>query len=175
MTRFLFSATSRIAAIFMLVCFSSVSFAKGPASSIDTFDVPNATVTYATGINSAGQITGYYQDATGQQHGFLRARDGRITTFDVSGSTFTSPQAINQAGQITGNSDGHGFLRERDGTIITFDVPPAEGRVIYGTAVTAINPSGEVCGWVREAHLPMGPPVRARGFLRDVHGTFTAF
>jgi hypothetical protein len=33
-------------------------------------------------INPAGAITGYYTDASGLSHGFVRAPDGAITTFD---------------------------------------------------------------------------------------------
>jgi hypothetical protein len=178
----------------MLVGFASVSFANSRTPLIDTFDVPSATVTYPTGINSAGQITGYYVDSTGQQHGFVRSRDGLITTFDVSDSTGTVPQAINQAGQITGYyyseypyccGDGrHGFLRHRDGTIVTFDVPDATDNSLYNwhtyaTIPTVINPAGDIAGYYREADIPLPGALpaltRARGFVRDRSGTITTF
>jgi len=38
-----------------------------------TIDVPGAISTVASKINNKGQIVGYYQDSTGQFHGFLAA------------------------------------------------------------------------------------------------------
>ena len=52
--------------------------------SFTTFDPPGSLVTNPTSINSAGVVTGWYQDASGT-HGFLLAK-GAITTFDVTGS-----------------------------------------------------------------------------------------
>jgi hypothetical protein len=71
--------------------------------------------TFATDINPAGAITGYYQDGSALR-GFLRARDGTFTTFDPLGSIDTFALAINPAGTITGwyidaGFLGHGFLR----------------------------------------------------------------
>jgi len=37
-----------------------------------TFDAPNSTATYPTAINDVGDITGYYLDASGNSHGFIR-------------------------------------------------------------------------------------------------------
>ena len=36
-----------------------------------TIDVPGSVFTQATGINNAGQIVGWYQDASFAYHGFL--------------------------------------------------------------------------------------------------------
>jgi probable HAF family extracellular repeat protein len=36
-----------------------------------TLDVPGSALTQANGINDAGQIVGYYEDASGREHGFL--------------------------------------------------------------------------------------------------------
>jgi hypothetical protein len=68
-----------------------------------TFDPPGSISTYATAINPAGAITGYYQDASFMYHGFLRASDGTITTFDPPGSTGyyagTQPLSVNRRGR----------------------------------------------------------------------------
>ena len=180
MTRFLFSATSRIAVILMLVGFASVSFANGPAPSIITFDVPNATVTYPTGINSAGQITGYYQDAT-STHGFVRDRKGAVVAFDPPGSNYTFPTSITSEGQITGyyanlNATSppivyHGFLRKPDGTMLSFDAPaalPSPLPLYYqGIFPAAVNSAGQITGYY------VDPAGLQYGFLREPDGTIT--
>lgn len=75
-------------------------------------------------INDRGEIAGFYGDANGQVHGFLRARDGTSPV----GNTF--PTSINSRGEITGYSSqfsfgvgGVGFLRDRRGHITTSQRP----------------------------------------------------
>ena len=56
------------------------------AQSFATFDAPGAVrATIPLGINQTGAITGYYLDARGASHGFLRIADGAFTTFDAPG------------------------------------------------------------------------------------------
>src|ERR1700676_3084027 len=64
-----------------------------------TLDYPAASNTVATGINSAGQVVGYY---TGN-HGFLYS-NGSYTpvNYPLTAST-TQPRAINDSGQIVGD------------------------------------------------------------------------
>src|SRR5205809_871306 len=93
--------------LLLLVVFASVGNGDGFAQSIETFDVPNAILTSPTGINAAGQITGYYVVQDNSYHGFLRERDGTIISFDAprgEGRPFEGirPLAINAAGQIIG-------------------------------------------------------------------------
>jgi len=63
-------------------------------------------------------ITGSYNDANYNPHGFVRAPDGTLTEFDAPGAVNgTSPTGINPAGAITGyyndvNYVSHGFLRQ---------------------------------------------------------------
>ena len=47
-------------------------FLRENDGTVVTFDVPNSTATYATAMNDAGDITGYYLDASGNSHGFIR-------------------------------------------------------------------------------------------------------
>ena len=47
-------------------------FLRENDGTVVTFDVPNATATQATAMNDAGDITGYYLDASGNSHGFIR-------------------------------------------------------------------------------------------------------
>ena len=59
-----------------------------PAGTFTTFDPPGSTFTEPSGINPGGVITGGYIDASGMDHGFVRAHDGTITTFDVPNGIF---------------------------------------------------------------------------------------
>jgi len=145
-----------------------------------TFDVPGSTClprfarcTHPTAISAAGAITGYYADAIGAMHGFLRAPGGTFTNIDPPGSTcpfFFSfcflPTAINSLGAITGNSfnSSSGFLRAPDGTFTTFDPSGS----LY-TQPNAINEEGVITGNYLDANF------LAHGFLRSRDGTFTTF
>src|SRR3981081_1868823 len=64
------------------------------------FDPPGSTLTQPYSMNREGAITGYYDDAQGYRHGFLRACDGSFTTFDPPGSFSTLATAINAMGEI---------------------------------------------------------------------------
>ena len=145
------------------------------AQTITTFDVSNSTATYPIGINSAGQITGYYRDNNGQQHGFVRDRHGRLDTFDVAGSLYNFADAINAADQITGyylGADGiyHGFLRNSDRSVTSFDVP-ATANPGQGIFPQAINSRGQITGYyVAADYIYHG----YHGYLRKTDGTITA-
>jgi probable HAF family extracellular repeat protein len=81
--------------------------------SYTTLDVPGSTYTWATGINTAGQIVGFYEGAGGY-HGFLFDQ-GSYTTLDVHGPTLAIANGINDSGQIIGSyrdvgGGWHGFL-----------------------------------------------------------------
>src|SRR5437868_6660354 len=61
------------------------------AATFTTFDAPGAGTgpgqgTFATSLNPAGAITGYYADANLVFHGFLRAPNGSLTAFDAPGA-----------------------------------------------------------------------------------------
>lgn len=182
MNRLFISSILRLLALVQFtvtVCFSY-------AQTITTFDPPNSTYTYASAINAAGQITGYFVDANGQ-HGFLREPTGKIAVFDIpmdeyclgegtSAPSAVAPQAINPAGVITGDySEGtlyclsrrRGFVRDRDGTITRFDVPafPGGPPAVYVHPVT-INPAGTIAGFFLAFDVP-GPYF---GFLRQRDG-----
>ena len=91
-------------------------------------------------INSAGVITGYFNDENFVAHGFLRSADGTIIIFDApSAVNGTFPEGINSAGVVTGffgdeNFLAHGFIRTQNGTITTFDVSEATGGFFFSPA-----------------------------------------
>jgi hypothetical protein len=129
-------------------------------------NIPFGTV--ATSINTRGEITGFYIDASFATRGFLRTQDGTFSMVDVPGAGSTNPASINSRGEITGwfNESGvvHGFLRAKDGTTTAFDPPGS--RVSFGQG---INQKGEITGVYFEASG------RAHGFLRATDGSFTEF
>jgi hypothetical protein len=136
-----------------------------------SFDVPGAFDTIAHHINNGGVITGLWHDlATGDGHGFVRAKDGSITTFDAPGSVYTDPEGINGNGDIVGfyfDAGGvpHGFLRDHKGTISSIDVPFAGAQ---GTFAFANNSKGTITGWYGDANGNDQP------FVRSPDGKFTA-
>jgi hypothetical protein len=117
------------------------------ASKFITIDPPGSTGTVATGINSAGTITGSYAKSN-VDHGFVRSSAGAYTTFDPKGSVATFPSAINRSGQITGyyqTTPGfgmfHGFLRSATGAFKTFDPVGSTS-----TVPLSINTAGAITG-----------------------------
>jgi hypothetical protein len=64
--------------------------------SVSTFEVPAATATLAYQLNDSNWIIGYYIDANGIPHGFMRDSAGNLTyPTDVPGSTGTMLLGIN--------------------------------------------------------------------------------
>jgi probable HAF family extracellular repeat protein len=61
--------------------------------------VPGSTFTGARGINTSGQIVGWYGDARGIEHGFLLDVDGGYTTLDPPGAIQTEVNGVNDSGQ----------------------------------------------------------------------------
>src|SRR6266498_4554125 len=101
----------------------SVAFAL----TFTTIDVPGARLTQASGINNRGQIVGWYDDASGGEHGFLLDETG-FTTIDVPGAGLTATDGINDRNQIVGGYIGPSgilsFLWDA-GSFTTIAVPGA--------------------------------------------------
>ena len=109
-----------------------------------TINFPNASETWAMGINARGDIVGRYDDANGVTHGFLLHK-GVFTSIDVPNASFTAARAINARGDIAGrihdaNGNDHGFLLH-DGHFTQIDYPGAAATVGRG-----INNAGDVTG-----------------------------
>jgi hypothetical protein len=137
------------------------AFLRSPEGKFTSFEAPGADTaaesfngTVATGINDLGEITGYYFDASGLQHGFLRGATGRFTSFDVPGAAgFSNPVAINLEGSVVGyyvdpNSQFHAFLRKPNGSFVSFDGPrgcdSGTSAGCFGTAAFNVNIFGTV-------------------------------
>src|ERR1051325_588379 len=96
----------------VFVCAALVSSAALAQNSppVITIDAPGAGTgraegTWATAINAAGIIAGYYVDSSGACHGFVRNSDGTYSSFDTplgthGAHTCPQPSSINAAGVI---------------------------------------------------------------------------
>ena len=58
--------------------------------------------TYASGVNDAGEIVGYYYDANYDLHGFIYNDGTYLTLDDPSAADGTYPSAVNNSGQVVG-------------------------------------------------------------------------
>ncbi len=172
-------------------------FVRTATGTITIFDAPNAGTgshvdqgTFPIAVNTAGEITGFYKDATSLNHGFVCSAPctpaTAITPFDVSGAIANSglfgggtiPLSINTAGVIVGsyadaNRVYHGFVRAATGTITTFDAPGAStitgSGLIRGTAAISVNTAGDITGFYVDASGVF------HGFVRAANGTITTF
>ncbi len=167
-------------------------------TTITTFDAPGAGTaaglgTFPSGINAAGEITGFTRDANGARHAFLRDQHGNITIFDdpaagtcsVSCGTIGNGQgtrgyAIGPAGDIVGfftdnSATCHGFVRAPNGAFTQIDAPDAgRGPFPQGTFPSeftpmGLNPGGTITGFYVDASSVQ------HGFVRASNGKITEF
>lgn len=157
-------------------------FVRAADGTITSFSAPGAGSganpdhqgTFPTSINNSGRIAGYYTDANGVSHGFVRTPDGTFTSFDPSGSAGTFAESLNARGVIAGyyvdavSGTNHGFVRDADRTITAFD-PPGAGGEGHGTFAWGINDPGAVTGSFSNSSG------RSYGFVRDADGAITTF
>jgi len=184
------SATRRKGALVICLALSTLALglsARAQEPAFTTFDAPGAGTaagqgTFGLGINPHGMIAGAYTDASGVNHGFLRAPDGTFTTFDAPGAGIGPTQgtfvagvgAITPAGAIAGtytdaSGVNHGFLRSPHGTFTLLDVPGAGTGPGQGTSAEDINPEGVIAGEYSDASSVF------HGFVRTEDGTITTF
>lgn len=120
-----------------------------------SISAPGANATRILGMNSAGQMVGFYRTAAdpGSQHAFLRQADGTFETIDHPGQDFNYAFRINDAGQVGGYyfefpSTPSGIfitshLREPDGSF----VPRLFSTEGDGTVLRGLNNDGTQAGW----------------------------
>jgi len=119
-----------------------------PVYNYTTIDDPFAfggSATSAIGINAAGQIVGYYGDASGT-HGFLLSGGMYTPLDDPSAANQTMASGINDVGQIVGSfqhSSGttHSFLYNPNGGTYT-----SVDAVAPDTEALGINDAGQIVG-----------------------------
>jgi hypothetical protein len=112
--------------------------------SFSDFDVPGATTTMATGINTSGVIVGAWTDSSTHTHGFLLS-GGVFQSLDFPLAAGTTAMGINDSNEIAGSfSDAagvsHGFIYSA-GAYIQVDVAGASATVL-----TRIKNNGHVTG-----------------------------
>ena len=114
----------------------SIALAVAPAKAdersfvFSSIDFPGATFTQAFGINAGGEVVGFYRDATGKQHGFLRSGE-TFTSIDFPGAAATDARGISPGGDIVGTYrqagepgiNFHGYLLSRHGEFFRVDLP----------------------------------------------------
>lgn len=166
------------------------SGANGMITEFDFPGAPTATAhrgTSPTGIDAAGDVSGFYRGIDDVAHGFLRTSNGTFTSFDVAAAGTsalqgTFPFSINSSGTITGlyrdaSSVNHGFVGPAAGPFTTFDAPGAAGSssgitkkllCCGGTFALNIDAAGDVAGIYTDKN------VVGHGFVRAANGTFTA-
>ena len=125
---------------------------RGAASPFTSIDYPQASSTYAAGINDAGEIVGYYLDASGQ-HGFLYnpSASPPFRSIDYPSALSTGAQGINDAGQIVGSYYAGGGI---SGFLYNPRTTPAFNSIDYpgalSTYANGINGDGQIVGTYRD-------------------------
>ncbi len=144
-------------------CLAMPAIAQRQSRTFKTFDYPGPSSYNAPlGINSKGDIAGFYTDANGLLHGYVFV-DGKFKKVDYPGALMTGYGGINDEKEVTGTyfdflGFQHGFLL-KNGNFRSIDVPSAVQTtgIIYelgpglGTAAFGINSNGDVVGQYADA------------------------
>ncbi len=104
---------------------------------------------YATGINDAGEVVGYYAREERREHGYLWDGSAYVS-FDVPGAAATFPSGINNRGQIAGYyrteaNHSKGFIKDGS-SYTTIDI--ISGDVPHGTMIQGLNNVGQTVGFI---------------------------
>ena len=135
-----------------------------------SFEDPAATSmqTAAISINAGNFISGFFDDAVGNEHSFIRSPNAQFQNFDFPVADFTDAYQMNDLGQVVGqyatNFPNHGFILSgamgltgppSPCQFLSFDYPDSQNSGTRG-----INNFGQVVGFYRVR----GNPAR-HGFL----------
>lgn len=144
---------------------TTIQFPDGRTSQLTftTIDVPGAGFTGAEGINTAGDIVGYYGDTnSGPFHSFLLS-GGMFTFIDYPGASSTVATGINDSVVVigyTGNIRVHGFLY--NGGTFT----PIRHGSDTATFTMGINNVGEIVGGTGTVNATKGFEQRGHTFRK---------
>ena len=129
----------------LLLVSTPLVLAQGTYTQID---VPGAIDTFAYGIDSAGDLVGYYIDAAQAEHGFLLS-GGTYTTIDYPNGQFTAVFGMNDVGELTGFAYTGVYVGFVDNTqtdaFTAIEYPGA-----YSTIAYRINNSGTIAGFFQQ-------------------------
>jgi probable HAF family extracellular repeat protein len=128
-----------------------VTSGTGAAQSLvfSTIDFPGAVLTNAQGINTQGEIVGFYTDVGGKTHGFVLS-GGQFQSLDFPNARATQARGIGPGGEIVGSYvaqlettgvPAHGFLLNSRGAFSRVDFP---GHI--NTIPQRILPDGTILG-----------------------------
>ncbi|MDB5282068.1 MAG: hypothetical protein JWO06_1143, partial [Bacteroidota bacterium] len=116
--------------LLFLTCFLGlIGFAQ------ETFDMPNATGTYLTGINDSGEICGYYTVASGNTIAFEINKYGDTITINPGSYSFCTVTGISNKGMLVGNYGSASNTAAAQGFIFLPN-PGRNAGGIYNTTVT---------------------------------------
>ena len=148
---------------------TSISFVD-TRGKFTSFEDPAAASmqTAALSINTVNFIAGFFDDAAGGEHGFIRSPNAQFQNFDFPAGDFTDAYKLNDLGQVVGqyatNFPNHGFILSGAMALagppsscqfLSFDYPDSQNSGARG-----INNLGQVAGFYRVR----GNPAR-HGFL----------
>ena len=130
---------------------------------LSTYGVPDSLSFGFYGLNSAGQVVGFYQDANEVSHGVI-VQAGELTQFDFPGAAETEIFGVSESGLLIGDifdADGviHGFVGDEQ-----FDVPGA-----VTTYADDMNDAGFLVGSYIDSDGVY------HGYIRHADGSFTTF
>jgi hypothetical protein len=125
--------------------------------------VPGGVSDTATGINSAGAISGFYTGPGGVTRAFMKGPGGRITRLMFPGASATEAFGINDSGEVVGtymtgsgdNAKSFGFTWTRRAGFRSITAPGGRGR----TTINGVNDAGDLVGFFT------GPAGRTNGLL----------
>jgi len=134
-----------------------------------SIDFPGAKQTWSFGINSNGDISGYYGDGT-KSHGYVQ-RQGKFTSLDCPGDGVTVLYGINSAGDMAGyftpaGKPSQGLLWSGGTCTLSEYLPESARRTM--TMYFGINDAGTLVGhWANNAGVNTGL-VNSKGALSRV-------
>ena len=105
----------------------------------------------ATGINNHGDVTGFFNRATGPVESFLLTRGGHLYTMAVKGADMTQAFGVNDndevVGAITTGSSTFGFTWTPTGGFHQVNDPKGVGS----TVINGVNDAGDLVGFYTDS------------------------
>jgi len=132
------------------------SFLRDASGNMANIDVPGSVQTYAQGINSYGQIAGYYWPNTAAVQNFVRDPAGNFTFFTPACSSNCNANVLGVAdnGSVVGEYYAQverGFLYSETGVLTYFRDPGAGIYRGQGTFPSAVSGNGKITGWFQDS------------------------
>ena len=109
----------------------------------------------AAGIDTRGDVAGFFTGTGGKQDAFLRTSAGKQTVLAYPGAAITQAFGVNDFGEVVGtytvgsgsSALTHGFTWTAPGGFQTIDDPGGVGA----TTVNGVNDAGDLVGFYTDA------------------------